>query len=140
GASSVVDAGGAPAAAGGAAARAARASQAAPRGAVGVRQGGGSGRVVGGRCEDQTMLFAEVVAASAAVGATRARTAKAAALAALLRAATPAEVAPATAWLAGETRQGRVGTGWRTLSGIDAPPAAGPTLTVEAVDTALDAL
>ena len=86
------------------------------------------------------MLFTEVVAASAAVGATRARTAKAATLAALLRAATPAEVEPATAWLAGEARQGRIGTGWRTLSGIDAPPAAEPTLTVEAVDTTLDAL
>ena len=68
------------------------------------------------------MLFAEVVAASAAVGATRSRTAKAAALADLLRAAAPAEVEPATAWLAGETRQGRIGTGWRTLSGIDAAP------------------
>ena len=74
-------------------------------------------RVVGGRCEDRTMLFTEVVAASAAVGATRARTAKAATLAALLRAATPAEVEPVTAWLAGEARQGRIGTGWRTLSG-----------------------
>ena len=61
------------------------------------------------------MLFTEVVAASAAVGATRARTAKAAALAALLRAAAPDEVEPATAWLAGEPRQGRIGTGWRTL-------------------------
>ena len=86
------------------------------------------------------MLFSEVVAASAAVGATRSRTAKAATLAALLRAAAPGEVEPATAWLAGEARQGRVGTGWRTLSGIDAPPAADPTLTVEHVDATLDAL
>ena len=54
---------------------------------------------------------------SAAVGATRARTAKAAALAALLRAAAPDEVEPATAWLAGEPRQGRLGAGWRTLAG-----------------------
>ena len=52
------------------------------------------------------MLFAEVVAASAAVGATRSRTAKAAALAALLRAATPDEVEPATAWLAGRAAAG----------------------------------
>ncbi|MBV9921722.1 MAG: ATP-dependent DNA ligase, partial [Pseudonocardia sp.] len=86
------------------------------------------------------MLFSEVVAASAAVGATRSRTAKAAALAALLRAAAPGEVEAVTAWLAGEARQGRVGTGWRTLSGIDAPPAAEPTLAVEHVDAALDAL
>ena len=53
------------------------------------------------------MLFSEVVAASAAVGATRSRTAKAAAIADLLRAAAPAEVEPVTAWLAGEARQGR---------------------------------
>ncbi len=86
------------------------------------------------------MLFAEVVAASAAVGATRSRTAKAATLADLLRAAAPAEVEPATAWLAGETRQGRVGTGWRTLSGIDAAPTERPTLTVGHVDVILDAL
>ncbi len=76
------------------------------------------------------MLLADVVATSAAVGATRSRTAKTAALAALLRAAAPDEVEPATAWLAGELRQGRIGTGWRTLSGLDAPPAAAPTLAV----------
>jgi DNA ligase 1 len=86
------------------------------------------------------VLFSEVVAASAAVGATRSRTAKAATLAALLRAAAPAEVEPATAWLAGETLQGRVGTGWRTLSGIEAAPAERPTLTVGQVDATLDAL
>ncbi len=86
------------------------------------------------------MLFSEVVGASAAVGATRSRTAKAATLAALLRAATPAEVEPATAWLAGEARQGRVGTGWRTLSGIDALPATAPTLTVGHVDAVFAAL
>ncbi len=86
------------------------------------------------------MLFADVVAASRAVGATRSRTAKAAALAAVLRAAAPEEVAAATAWLAGEARQGRIGTGWRTLSGVDAGPAAAPSLTVGAVDAALDAL
>src|SRR6478752_6974249 len=86
------------------------------------------------------MLFSEVVAASAAVGATRSRTAKAATLAALLRAAAPTEIEPATAWLAGEARQGRVGTGWRTLSGIEAPSADDATLTVEHVDATFDAL
>jgi DNA ligase 1 len=86
------------------------------------------------------VLFAEVVVASAAVGATRSRTAKAAALAAVLRAAAPGEVGPATAWLSGEARQGRIGTGWRTLSALDAPPADEPSLTIEAVDAALDAL
>ncbi len=86
------------------------------------------------------MLLAEVVAASAAVGATRSRMAKAATLAAVLRAAAPEEIEPATAWLSGEARQGRIGTGWRTLSALDAPPAAEPTLTVTAVDATLDAL
>jgi DNA ligase-1 len=86
------------------------------------------------------VLFADVVACSAAVGATRARTAKAAALAALLRAAAPEEVEPAAAWLTGEPRQGRLGAGWRTLSGVDVPPAAAPSLTVAAVEERLDAL
>ncbi|OZM83816.1 ATP-dependent DNA ligase [Pseudonocardia sp. MH-G8] len=86
------------------------------------------------------MLLADVVSTSAAVGATRARTAKTAALAALLRRAEVHEVEPATAWLAGEPRQSRLGTGWRTLSAIDARPAAQPGLQVAEVEEALDAL
>lgn len=86
------------------------------------------------------MLLAEVVATSEAVGATRSRKEKAAALAALLRSAAPEEVEAAASWLAGEPRQGRIGTGWRTLSGLDAAPATEPTLTVTGVDTTLGAL
>ncbi|WP_300008549.1 ATP-dependent DNA ligase [Pseudonocardia sp.] len=86
------------------------------------------------------MLLGEVVDVSGAVGATRSRSAKAAAIAALLRAAGPGEVEPVAAWLAGEARQGRIGTGWRTLSGLDAAPAPTPTLTVTRVDATLDAL
>jgi DNA ligase 1 len=86
------------------------------------------------------VLLADVVATSAAVGATRARTAKTAALAALLRRACDEEIEPATAWLAGEPRQNRLGTGWRTLAGIDVRPAAQPTLQVAAVEQILDAL
>ncbi|SCX52725.1 DNA ligase-1 [Klenkia marina] len=86
------------------------------------------------------MLLADVVSTSAAVGATRARTAKSAAVAQLLRAAAPDEVGPVTAWLSGAPRQGKLGAGWRTLSGVDAPPAAEPTLAVVAVETALDEL
>ncbi|PWW23990.1 DNA ligase-1 [Geodermatophilus normandii] len=86
------------------------------------------------------MLLADVVAASAAVAATRSRTAKAQAIAAALRAADPGEVGPVAAWLAGELPQGRVGVGWRTLARA-APPAAGaPSLTVAAVDATLTAL
>ena len=86
------------------------------------------------------MLLADVVATSAAVGATRSRTAKTAALAALLRVASPEEVEPATAWLAGELRQGRLGAGWRTLSGLAASPASIPSLQILAVDATLDQL
>jgi DNA ligase-1 len=83
------------------------------------------------------VLLADVVAVSAAVAATRARTAKAAAIADLLRAAAPGEVEPVTAWRAGEPRQGRTGVGWRTLSRLAHDPAADATLTVGAVDAAL---
>jgi ATP-dependent DNA ligase I len=86
------------------------------------------------------MLLADVVATSAAVGATRSRTAKSAALADALRAAAPEEVEAVTAWLSGEARQGRIGAGWRTLAGLDAAPAARPSLEVAAVDRTLDEL
>jgi len=86
------------------------------------------------------MLLSDVVACSAAVGATRARTAKAAALAALLRAAAPGEIEPATAWLTGEPRQGRLGAGWRTLAALGVAPAASPSLEVADVEARLDAL
>lgn len=86
------------------------------------------------------MLLADVVTTSAAVGATRARTAKRDAVAVLLRAAAPDEVGPVTAWLSGAPRQGKLGAGWRTLSGVDAAPAAEPTLAVVAVEAALDEL
>jgi DNA ligase 1 len=86
------------------------------------------------------MLLADVVATSAAVGATRARTAKTAALAELLRAAAPSEVEAVTAWLSGEARQGRIGAGWRTLSGLDTAPAPAASLEVGRVDALLDEL
>ena len=70
------------------------------------------------------MLLADVVAVSAAVAATRSRTAKAAAIADLLRQADPGEVEPVTAWLAGEPQQGRTGVGWRTLAKLAHDPAA----------------
>jgi DNA ligase 1 len=86
------------------------------------------------------VLLAEVVDTSAAVGATRSRKEKTVALAALLRRAGPAEVEPATSWLAGELRQGRIGTGWRTLSGLASDPAQQPSLTVAGVDAMLTEL
>jgi DNA ligase-1 len=86
------------------------------------------------------VLLADVVAASGAVTATRSRTAKAATIAALLRRAGPDEVRPVAAWLAGETLQGRLGIGWRTLSRTAGAPATAPTLTVSGVDLALTEL
>ncbi|MET0449841.1 MAG: ATP-dependent DNA ligase, partial [Aeromicrobium sp.] len=88
------------------------------------------------------MLLADVVATSAAVGATRSRSAKAAMLAELLgRTATesPEDIATVTSYLAGSLRQRRTGLGWRSLQ--DAPePASTPTLTVAAVHETFDHL
>jgi DNA ligase-1 len=86
------------------------------------------------------VLLAEVLAASATVTATRSRTAKAQAIADLLRRAGAEEVEPVTAWLAGEPRQGRLGLGWRTLSRLSGEPAAAPSLTVAALDAVLTEL
>jgi DNA ligase 1 len=85
------------------------------------------------------VLFAEVVATSSAVAATRSRLTKVEALAGLLRRA-GAEVETVVAFLAGAPRQGRIGAGWRTLVGLDLPPAAEATLTVSQVDETLDAV
>jgi DNA ligase 1 len=86
------------------------------------------------------VLLADVVATSAAVAATRSRTAKAGAIAELLRRAGTDEVESVTAWLAGDPRQGRLGVGWRTLSRLVGAPAATPSLTVAAVDEMLTEL
>ncbi|HLR93707.1 MAG TPA: ATP-dependent DNA ligase [Jiangellaceae bacterium] len=85
----------------------------------------------------RAVLFADVVATSAAVGATRSRKAKVEALAELLRGLSEAEVEPAVAWLAGAPRQGRIGTGWRTLAELRREPASTATLEVGEVDAVL---
>ncbi|MGY1814032.1 ATP-dependent DNA ligase [Blastococcus sp. SYSU D00820] len=86
------------------------------------------------------VLLTEVVTASAEVAGTRARTAKAAAIAAVLGRAGGGEVPAVTAWLSGEPRQDRLGVGWRTLSALAHDPAAAPRLTVTDVDAALATL
>jgi DNA ligase-1 len=86
------------------------------------------------------VLFADVVAASAAVAGTGSRTAKATAIAELLRRADADEVEPVTAWLAGEPRQGRTGIGPRTVSRLVAEAAPAPSLTVAGVDRTLSEL
>lgn len=89
------------------------------------------------------MLLAHVVQTSAAVAATRSRKEKVAALATVLRRLPadpdPREVEVLAHLLGGSLRQRRTGLGWRGLRDLP-PPAAVPTLTVLAVDTAFEAL
>jgi DNA ligase-1 len=84
------------------------------------------------------VLLADVVATSHAVASTRARSAKIAALAELLRTLGPDEIEAAVGFLTGEPRQGRVGVGWATVGRLDVAPAAVPTVAVTDLDRALD--
>lgn len=83
------------------------------------------------------MLLDEVVGASAALTATRARNAKVAILAELVAKARPDERSAVVAYLAGQPPQGRIGTGWRTLAAVTTTPAPAPVLTVAEVEQAL---
>jgi DNA ligase-1 len=92
------------------------------------------------------VLLASLVATSAAVGATRARSAKVAALASAigdLAVSSPGSLACGVAFLTGAPVQGRIGVGWATLKAAfsvvgDPPPS--PRLTVANVDEALTEL
>jgi DNA ligase-1 len=84
--------------------------------------------------------LAEVVATSAAVGATPARFAKVALIADLLARAPIDEVPVVVGFLAGSARQGRVGVGWSALGGAAPAPAARPELTLAEVDATIGAL
>jgi DNA ligase 1 len=85
------------------------------------------------------MLLAEIVETSAAVAATRSRSAKIEALAACIARMQSDEAAAGVAFLAGEPRQRRLGVGWASLR--DLPPAAAPaTLTVLDVEAAFERL
>jgi DNA ligase 1 len=88
----------------------------------------------------RVVLLADLVATSAAVAATRSRTAKVAALGDLLRMLEPAEVAPAVGFLTGLPRQGRIGVGWRTAFKVDVPPAGEPSITITELDGSLSEL
>ncbi|MEO8312756.1 MAG: ATP-dependent DNA ligase, partial [Caldimonas sp.] len=81
-----------------------------------------------------TTLLAALVAASDRAAGTSSRLAKRDAIAEVLRGAAPEDVEIAVAWLAGETRQGRVGVGWAALRGT---PAGEPQLTLREADAAL---
>ena len=68
------------------------------------------------------MLLSEIVETSAAVGATRSRLTKVAAIAEVLRRATAEELPIVVPYLSGDLRQRRTGIGWASLR--DLPPPA----------------
>jgi DNA ligase 1 len=84
--------------------------------------------------------LADVVATTEAVVATRARSAKVAALAGLLARLRGDELPVVVAFLSAAPRQGRIGVGWRTVAAVDAAPAPEPSLTVLDLDRTLDEL
>jgi ATP-dependent DNA ligase I len=86
------------------------------------------------------VLLSDLVATSAAVGATRSRIAKVTALADLLRALDSAEIEIAVGFLTGAPRQGRIGVGWATIAAIELTPAAVPSLTLAEIDTVVTAV
>lgn len=82
--------------------------------------------------------FANLVETSQRVTATASRTAKQRALAACLLALQPEEIEIGVLYLAGETRQGRIGIGYAMLKDASAVPAAqAPSLTLTQVDQRL---
>src|SRR5690349_1344270 len=85
------------------------------------------------------MLLAEIVDTSAAVAATRSRSAKIEALAACIARMSPDQAAAGVGFLAGEPRQRRLGVGWASLRELPAA-AAQASLTVDAVDAAFERL
>ncbi len=89
-----------------------------------------------------SLMFAAVAGASADVARTRSRTAKVERLAEVIRAAAAhgeRSVTVVTAFLSGQVPHGRLGVGWRSLSGLP-DPADEPTLTVADVDRAFTIL
>lgn len=86
------------------------------------------------------MLLSELVATTDEVAATTSRLAKIDAIAGLLRAADPGDVAPLVGLLLAAPRQGRLGVGWRGLSALEIDHAEEPSLTIGDVDHAFDAL
>ena len=86
------------------------------------------------------MHLSELVATSAAVRATRARTRKTELLADLIRELGPPERSLAVAYLTGAIPQGRIGIGYVSVGGMDVAPAAEPSLTLRDVDAYLTVL
>src|SRR5262249_39548152 len=85
-------------------------------GAAGGR--GGVARARGGGGDHSCVLLSDLVAASAAVAGTSARSAKIEQIAALLSRVPRGEVKVAVAFLSGEIPQGQIGVGYAALSGL----------------------
>ena len=85
-------------------------------------------------------LLADVVTASKEVTETSSRSEKVAILAQLLARLDPGEVGIAAGLLTGVPRQGRVGIGYSTIYGIECEPAPEPSLAIEQLDRAIDAV
>jgi DNA ligase-1 len=87
------------------------------------------------------MQLAAVASASARIAQSGGRLAKRDAIAACLRAASPDEMPIVVAFLSGDVRQGRIGIGYATLSGLrGGPAAANATLSLREVDDTLAAI
>jgi DNA ligase-1 len=85
-------------------------------------------------------LLADVVAASAEVAETSARSRKITILAELLARLERDEVPVAVGLLAGSPRQGRIGIGYSALSALQQAPAGEPSLTIADLDRAITAV
>jgi DNA ligase-1 len=83
------------------------------------------------------MLLDRLVETSRQIAATSKRLEKIRLLAALLDGLSPDESEVSAAFLSGRTRQGRIGVGYATLSGMRGEPAAAPSLNLLEVDRTL---
>jgi DNA ligase 1 len=85
-------------------------------------------------------LLSDVVTASREVTETSSRSKKIGILAELLARLEPGEVGAAVGFLTGVPRQGRVGIGYATIYGIELAPAPAPSLAIQELDRAIDAV
>jgi len=87
------------------------------------------------------MRLADVVAASSAVAGTSGRLEKVSHLADVIRRVPPDDIETVIGFLSGAARQGRMGIGFASLSGLrDVPPAETSSLDIRDVDGAFDRL
>jgi DNA ligase-1 len=84
--------------------------------------------------------FAQLVTTSGTVAGTTKRREKVVALAGLLGALAPDEVASAVGFLTGLPRQGRIGVGWATVAAADVTPAGQATVDILEVDATITEL